>query len=62
MLSSGAPEILKHPSDYKADLNAEVSFIVEADGKKPLQYKWFHNGQVIEGRNNVLSLLLAIDI
>jgi hypothetical protein len=51
--SSGAPEIKVQPSDYSINLNAKATFAVVATGMKPLHYQWFHNGQVIEGNENL---------
>ena len=49
--------ILEHPENISAEVQSEVTFLISAEGYTPLQFQWFHNTQILEGKNDSVLLI-----
>ena len=54
--SQGDPLILIHPESRTSLPGEFVMFSVEAKGTSPLHFRWLHDGKVINGDTDVLTL------
>ena len=55
-ISSGDPLIISHPESQTSLPGEVVTFSVEATGTSPLHFRWLHDGNVVKGETNVLTL------
>src|SRR5215470_13562027 len=54
---ASSPSIVTQPSNETVIAGQTAIFIVKAEGKAPLQYQWYRNGQLVRGANSSIYTL-----
>jgi hypothetical protein len=56
-----SPRISSQPGDVYAELGSDVTLSVTATGYDTLSYRWFKDGEVLEGATSAALVLTAVD-